>query len=394
MGTLFFFLTVLVVPGFPAGALVGRWALLAAAAAFLFFRCELSPWGWALLAYLGLAAWIAPVGYEASNLYCHAAMFVVVYAYASGMKDLRRVAIGLGLGFAVNSAVTVAQHFIDLSWIPQITPDGGLYFNRNIASEGAAMALAMVVGYRLWWLVPGILPTLAFGSRAPVLALGVVGAMAIWRKSKLLAVLAATVPTIIAVTWLQFHGVSGGKAPWLQDLWQRVGTWYDGARGFTILGQGLGSWIVNFPLYQHSSNALQLRWENAHNDVVQIIFELGVVGAVLVIAGLWRLLLSPRAPEYYCLCVFVLCGGVGFPLYEPVSGALAAACAGVLFSGLPPVRGHLARFGLRLWDGLANKRPGLFLPGRRAVPAQSRPPVRGGLYHHSSSRPDPDWAGY
>ena len=54
MGTFFFFLTIFVIPGFPSGALVGRWGLLALCAATLLFKTELPKSAWALLAYLGL----------------------------------------------------------------------------------------------------------------------------------------------------------------------------------------------------------------------------------------------------------------------------------------------------------------------------------------------------
>lgn len=405
MGTLFFFLSIIVIPGFPSGALVGRWAILAIASAVIFFTIELSWWAWALLGYLAVMCAFAPVGYEAVNLYCHAVMLVLFYAYAKGVMPaesklsarstrttdakpdlLRRIAVGVGLGFAVNSIVVIGQHYLHWQFIPEITPGSGLYFNRNIASEGAAMALALVVGYRLWWLVPGILPTLAFGSRTPALALGIAGAIALWRRSKIVAAIAVICPCALAVLWLQTQGDNSITAGVLDTLKERLGTWYDGAHGFTIFGQGLGSWNVNFPLYQRHTNALELRWENAHNDAVQVVFELGIVGAGLLAAGLWRLCCAPRNPAFYALVVFVVESLLGFPLYEPFTGALAAVCAGYLFRDGDPLRRQLAGIGLRIWAWLANRRPSALLQRCAALSTKPRQTFGWRLRHHLAPR--------
>ena len=62
----FFILTALVVPILPSGATVPRWAFVSVMAATLLFKIELSVWAWAVIAYVGLMAWIAPVGYDAA----------------------------------------------------------------------------------------------------------------------------------------------------------------------------------------------------------------------------------------------------------------------------------------------------------------------------------------
>jgi hypothetical protein len=301
---------------------------------------------------------------------------------------MRKVAIGIGLGVAVNSAAAVAQGFWEWGGIPQITPGSGLYFNRNMASEAAAMALALVVGYRIWWLVPGILPTLALGSRMPVVALGVAGALAIWRHSKIYAVVTVLVPVTMALAWLQSHGdtIAAGA---LDTLSQRIGTWYDGAHGFRILGQGLGSWMINFPLYQAHSNALELRWENAHNDTVQLLFELGIGGAFLVAAFVIRMANAERGPAFYALVVFAVEGCVGFPLYQPVTGGLAVLLAGFLFGRGAALHQLVAGVGLRIRSWYAHPRRAIHLAGGRIVSVESRSPFRSGLSRHSQTRPGP-----
>ena len=269
-----------------------------------------------------------------------------------------------------------------------ITPGSGLYFNRNIAAETAAMALALVVGYRLWWLVPGILPSLAFGSRVPVVALGLAGAIAIYQRSKILAALSVLAPILIAVAWLQSHGDNAVTAGVLDTLKQRAWTWYDGAHGFTVLGQGLGSWMINFPIYQVHSNTLELRWENAHNDVVQLLFELGVGGAVLVAVFAARLATAERNPAFYALVVFAVESFFEFPLYQPVTGALAVLCAGWLFGRGDSLHSLLVRFRLPVRHGNAHARGRLYQPGGGVVSVKPRPAVWPGLSRYSDARSD------
>ena len=155
------------------------------------------------------------------------------------------------------------------------------------------------------------------------------------------------------------------------------------------MGQGLGSWIINFPLYQVSSSTLELRWENAHNDTVQLIFELGVGGAILVAIFLFRLATSERRPEFYALLVFFVESCFEFPLYQPVTGALAMVCAGWLFSRGDSLRHALARLRLSIRPGDANARGSLHIPGGGTVPARSGPTFGPGLSCYSDTRRGP-----
>ncbi len=373
MGFVFFILTVAVLPGLPSGALVARWGLLAITCAVLLFRCQLSWGALALLAYLAVMGWITPVGFEALNLYCHLVILVILYCYAKGMPDLRKVAIGCGVGMAINSAIMVAQHFNGLWWIPQLTPDGGLFFNHNMAGEAAGMILALAVGYRLWWIIPGILPSLYFGARSALLGLGVAAFLWAWQRSKALALgpLLAT-PLIIYVVHPEYITASlAGWAGPFTTLFGRLGTWNDAIHGFTLVGQGFGSWIVNFPLYQRFTSPLEIRWENAHNDPIQIIFELGLIGGILCVAFVYRLAISRRKPEFYALVVFLVEGFFGFPLYVPVTAALAAVCAGHLFADGRYLRDDIARFGLLLCNRYTAGRSRQLLQGGDAVSAAS-----------------------
>jgi hypothetical protein len=168
----------------------------------------------------------------------------------------------------------------------------------------------------------------------------------------------------------------------LTDLIQRVGVWEDMLPGLRPWGHGLGSFIAEFPLYQHHTTALTLRFENAHNDFMQLAFELGigaVLAAALVIAQLWG---TPRSPAWYAMVVFLVEGCFGFPLYEPVTASLAAVCAGALFAEHVVLFDLLATWGPRVWASN-------FAPRRRphgavkpAVSSDSQLPVWTSLSGH------------
>lgn len=386
MGTIFFFLTILTLPFLPSGATVPRWAFLSIVCGVLICRINLSWPFLAFCAWLLLMAWVAPVGYDAVFILWHFLLFAVLFCYAQGI-DMKRVAIGAALGMAVNSGFVVGQV---LGWnaIPQLVPNSGLFYNHNMGSEAAAMILVLVVGYRLWWLVPGLLPTLYYGSRAPVLALGVAAGLALWRWSRFAALLTTLGVALFVVTIMAREGNYRGYFV-SDDLMQRVGVWQDLIPHLTVWGHGLGSFIVEYPLFQQHTHSLVLRFENAHNDFLQVAYELGLAGVLLIMVLLARMLAivpTPNgSPAWYAMVVFLVEACFGFPLYEPVSGALAACCAGVLFAGCDSLRGLLPYRRSRIWAWVEDYELGPFRPRFPIFPAGSFASVGTGLQRDNAA---------
>jgi len=356
IAVLFFVLAVLCVPVLPDGAEIPRWALMACTAGIMIFRVELTSTYFIVMAYLAGMALLAPGGYDATLIFVH---FVILSILFLSRFDPRQVAIGAGLGMAVNSCFMLAQHY-GYTGIPMLSPLPGLFYNRNIGAEAAAMALALVVGYRLWWLVPGILPVLVFGSRAPIIALGTAAAFAVGRRSPFLGIMTFLGGVLFVVTWMHDYGG-------LKDLTQRVVTWEDMLPALRPWGWGIGSFIHDFPLYQRHTSALTLRFENAHNDFLQLVFELGLGGllaAIAVAVQLWR---TAPSPAWYASVVFLVEGCFGFPLYEPVTACIAAVCAGRLFAEHVAVFDLLAAWGPRVWAWASDPRHAPFPFGKPAL---------------------------
>jgi len=162
--------------------------------------------------------------------------------------------------------------------------------------------------------------------------------------------------------------------PKVYDLADRYFVWYDLWHGQTLFGRGLGAFISDFPALQvHGRGTLQLRYENAHNDFVQVIYELGIGGAVLIALLLVRMYRVPRTPAWYALVVFLLEAQIGFPLYQPVTGALAALCAGSLFGHRVAVRRLFDLRRLGLWAWLAHRRDEVLRHVGAVVPVGAQP---------------------
>jgi hypothetical protein len=384
MAPIFFFLTIFSIPFLPAGATVPRWAFLSLVCAALLFKIRPSLPMLIVIGYITVMAAVAPVWYDAAFLYWHFLLLAVLFAYVQELTDLRGMTIGLCLGLWVNSAVVIAQYFGFDVW-PQGAYLDGLFLKHTFSSEAAAMALLLALGYRLWWLVPGLLPTLIFGSRAPLLAAGLAGLFLFWPKnwrygaSPFIALLLPAGAAVIA-----FHAI--GNPTFWDSMDDRLGVWLDTVQGLSLFGHGLGSFMPDFPALQHHSDPLMIRYENTHNDMLQVIYELGIGGAVLIGFLFWRMACMDRSPAWYALLVFMVEGSFSFPLYEPVTGAVAACCAGYLFSGRHTLRGLFAGGRRGLQDRNGHGQDPVFGDSGTAIPTYAVAPLWSGLRGHRQWR--------
>lgn len=382
MGALFFLVVVACVPFMPAGATVPRWAILSIAAAVLMFRINISWVGGAVIGYLIIMAYVAPSGYDAAYILWHFLIVAVLFGYFV-TRSIKGAMVGAALGFWVNSAVVLAQYYLDWQKIPQIIPNGGLFFNHFMASEAAAIVLAVIAGYRLWWLIPGILPTLVLGARHSMFALAVCAGVALWRYSRFAAMMATLGVLLFVVAVMKGEGGHSiiraywGLVP--PDFLQRAGVWLDTIPQLRPWGHGLGSFIANYPAFQRHSIGLQLRFENTHNDYLQILYELGAGGAALIAVLAGRMITAPPSPAWYGMIVFAVEASFGFPLYEPASAALAAICAAGVFSGCNSLRDIFdpLRPRVRYWSQNHGLAP--FHVGGADFPAHANAPIWRGV---------------
>ena len=335
MPVLAFLTSILFIPGIPSPATTPRWALLMLVIPLLWYRSPGRITAGHLLGACFLA-WAALSLTWTFNLYdgARGALLLGLLAliFCAAPLSLRRVYGAMAIGLTLNSAVVIAQIY---GWdvLSQGAVPGGLFFNKNFGGELAAMVFAGAVATRLWWAIPGLLPTLALSEcRGAWVALGVAGIILIWQRNKLAAtVLTAAIALAATRVWLTYPSTA-----------QRVDLWLDTWDGFNFWGKGLGSFFTTFPEYASRIDPMRWRPSTAHADLINLTYELGP--GVLLLLGLlvYALRTRPIRAEHYVLIVFLTEGLVGFPLYVPATAFLAALVLGSLCRDRPELRPALA----------------------------------------------------
>lgn len=359
LGALSFLFVILFIPGMAGAATAPRWAFLSLVVpvVLLFVRAgaltAASLCGLGFVAYYFVSTLWAPVFVEAIGVLWKVWLLAGLFIIGSRLKDLKPVFIGAGLALTINSAITVAEWNRWIAW-PFVTDFGGLFLNRNFSAEAAGLVLVGAIGYRLWWLVPGLLPSVYMPfSRGVFFALAVTAAAAIWARSQVVA--------ILLVAALVFSGLYVGLSR--QDtpaVAQRVSIWVDTVRGSDFWGHGPGSFYALFPKVSTTGMALTQRPEHAHNDTMELVFETGAA-SLLFFAMLFCLLHGAWRVEHYVLVAFLAMGVTSFPLQMPVTAALFGLVAGHLSRFGPALRApqYLGRGTLRAWlVGQASPRRG------------------------------------
>lgn len=353
MGVFAFALAIFFVPAFPAAATAPRWALLAfTLPALCISRSLLRISGGHVLGALFIT-WAAVTmlwtperfdGYDTLFKFC---LLGGAFYVGSTMTTLRPVYIGAAIGLAISAAFMMAQ-LGGWDGVAQTQRPGGLFLNRAFVGEFAALVLAGILAERVYWLaaIPGLCMALSF-ARAPLLALAA-GSFAFVRHPAVLAGLLLVAAGVLTI-------VRGPGAM----LTTRLNLWSDTAGALTFFGHGVGSFFTTFPEFTEMRDT---RWAFAHNDFLQIAYELGAPGIALYMALLGYVLSGDKHDARAVVIVFMACGLFGFPLYMPATGCLAALAAGYLCRERRGVRDAFARRG----DGLRGSAPPHYSAGGRA----------------------------
>ena len=363
-GVFSFFLGIAFIPGIADAAGAPRWALLS-----LFVPLMLAAigrtrvtLGHLILAFYVLWAAItlawSPGLYDGLDALWKLLLIAGLFAIGAELPTLRPIALGLGLAIALNSAFVLAQAagFDPVPHMPGPTGMGaGLFMNRNSLAEAAALVLILVLAHRLWWLVPVIVPSLIWfepgmrqgahvwypTAQGALTALGVAGTAWLWTKSRLAALL-LIMAVAIGVAFAVYTRVNASVP-------ERLAIWTVTARGLTPQGNGLGSFYLRFPAHVAETDPLVTRPINAHNDLLQIAYETGLPGAVLVLAfGALLLFTRGAVGERLVLLAFFVEGCFANPLGLPVSAFVAALCAGRVCRARPRLRDDLAHWRVSL----------------------------------------------
>lgn len=326
------------VPVFPGAGTSPRWVVLSLAVPAILLFSQTFPRPPLLLAAFLAFVWAslfwAPHFAEALNMAWRLSLFGAIVLL--GMTHpLKPFLVGLALGMIPHAVLVLAQ-LGGYDGVPQTIPPGGLFVNKNFGGEAAALVLAGVVLYRLWWLVPA--PLIAVGassSKAALLALGIGAIFAVpaqWRKY-------AIGGALVCALLYGAAAVYAGTAPAHVDhLMQRINLWRDIIDNATLFGHGAGAFYgMENAIVRYST--IPVAFEYAHNDVLQLVFEFGLGSLFLIaLAGL-AFLRSRCKVAATILLLFAVEGCFGFPLYLPVTMAIGAFCLGRLLQRGGFVRG-------------------------------------------------------
>lgn len=367
-----FLLTICFWPGISGGATTPRWALMSVGIPILLLyrRIPLTVAhliGLLFVVWAGVTLIWTPNVYFGLNAYLQILLMAGAFLLGSSLKTLRPVLIALGVGFSINSVLVLMQglywnpfHYLETPGNPSVV---ATFINGNLLAECAALTAIGLAAYRVWWLLPPLIPSILLPftngtPRAPLLAIAVAALVWLWPKRPIVALHIAGLCVIGGIALIGGHNDSMG---------QRYNFWADTLRGITPFGHGIGSFYLTFPEFSAHSNTLISRPENAHNDWLEYIYELGL-GVIPLVYVLGFALRSRRMPERLVLIGLITEAAVGFPLHMPAGQWVAAITVGCLCGDRYGVRCSFALGGIRVRPWLARLSLG---GGSRGPPGKS-----------------------
>jgi O-antigen ligase len=279
----------------------------------------------------------------------------------AALTDMRPALRGFGAAILVNAILLLAQ--CAGSTIIEFRHHGpaGLFINPHSLGELAALTL---VGYAAWaaashgdrmrWAlraVPSLVCLGVTGSRTAILAAAAGIATSLERRLALLILaLGATAAALISLLGWRIASMGHRVALWLDT--------FDGVRDRVITalaGHGLGSWYGLYPLFATRNDTLFWREAHAHNDLLELVFDVGLVGAGLAAgfvacalrAGARVPWVGPdRASRLCALGIFTAVlveACFVFPFHMPATALLGGLAAGHLCRGRDGLRHRPAR---------------------------------------------------
>jgi hypothetical protein len=265
---------------------------------------------------MALTALWSPTFYDTAGAMWRLAVMAMFY-FIGREHDLKPAFLGFGVGMLIAYAIGPPMEMMSALWAGLFAP------NSNSLGEAAALGAVGTLALPLGWLltVPLLAIVYLADCRAAMLALGCAGVFWLWGKNKWIAAVVAIAATTAFVYMLHQHW-HGGEA-------QRIVIYLDTLRQWNIFGHGVGSYYGLFPRGAVLFDTLASRPQHAHSELLQALFEGGIVGALLLtwlaVALLVRAHGSVEGLVFVTLCAIAL---VSFPLANPATLFLGALAAG------------------------------------------------------------------
>lgn len=314
-----------------------RFAVIAILGPLLLLTIKVRPtaahWiGAAVVCYAALSLLWTPSIWDGLQGLSFLLMLSVAFCIGSQTDNPEPIYKAFALGIAVSCVLAIGQKLFGYSPVEQLIAPSGLFGNKNLMGEAAA-ATAVLMAFTSWWLlIPCLVALVLSSAKGAMLGVTVAGIGWLWpryRKSSIvLAVLIITSGIIFAFLPAAFSDIHVRKAIWL-DAWH----------GLSIFGNGIGSFHQLGSLGGHQS-ALLILPDHVHNDLLEVLFDLGIPGVVGVLV-VCALSLRGFERERLALLSLFTASLFGFPFYCPATLFLAGIVAG-----------RACGFRHRLWLGM------------------------------------------
>jgi O-antigen ligase len=230
----------------------------------------------------------------------------------------------------------------------------------NLRFRGSGLQPAVgklgIIGSMLLIVVIGIVLCGSFAGYAmlgPVLALGIVLALGRWLTGGRIALfwagvllLAAAGATLAASPILKEFGLAAPEAEGAMGRPNLFARTIEGGLTYFPFGAGLGAFPAAFPRFENPETVSNVFANHAHSDYLELFFELGVFGILIVALALfwfvrttiqiWRTDPSTtsrlRRAASIALGVAVVHSLVDYPLRTIAIATLAGLCAGLMIA--------------------------------------------------------------
>lgn len=350
------------VPGYTGITIPSQWAVLSALLPLGLWRVGvLGPSHYAGLAALAWSAlsltWAYNVPDAVWGLWL-LSIWAGAFWLGSTLHDFEPLLKGLAAGLAVSTAAAIAQH---LGYAPTFAdPKGspsGLFYNSTVLAANSALVLIALVSHRLWlWTLP-LLPALWLAnSRGAFLVL-----VAVYIARQFHWLVSLTILTAAAIIFISL------VAPGTSD-YVRLSIWGVALHNLNLLGHGIGSFAA---IYYVKDGAVT-HPEFAHNDYIQLWFELGI-GAVAIYFIYATCLLHRQSLYWPTFLGFAIYSLFWFPLYAPLSAFLGALVAGRIVVDWGVVRSYRRCSGSHFLSRLPYWRSRFGHYRREAIPLEPLP---------------------
>lgn len=262
------------------------------------------------------------------NFQLYLAVLCIIFGVYITSKSWDFLAAGLGVGMWVNFIVGSFQYYEPLSWLPQHTKFSAFFMNGNYLSEAAVVItffiMASLLNYRqkLFLVLPCLGCAVMGGSRGAVISL-IVTLLVMGIRGSKRKVLYLTILLPVATSIATWYVLENKSDPYV--LLPRWAMYANTFVSWDWFGRGAGSYLSGYATISNayvqsppSVFGFATRPASAHNDILTMLFEYGVVGVGIFSLFLGVLLKSAiKYKHFYIVLAVLLLGLTNFPLYNP-----------------------------------------------------------------------------